>query len=99
MKSLTILPVERFTWYGPTRTFCAEASDFNDLGGGFKQIYPDACDAGLAIRGRDGRIAPFYLAEEHKRDGDITHWTLLPTPEALRIAPRLKGVKVEIFND
>lgn len=96
---LSILPVERFTWHAPTRTFCAEASDFNDLCGAVKRIYSDACDVGLAIRGRDGRVATFYLSEEHTREGDITHWTFLPTAEALRIAPRLTGVKVEIFND
>lgn len=74
----------------PDGTFVAEASDLT----GFRlsQIYDDACDVGLAIRDRRGRVWPFALSGTDESGGDIQAWRFLscyPTP----------GVRMVIFND
>lgn len=91
--------IANFTWDAHRRTFSAEASDLQL--NQFDRLYDDACDVGLAIGNPDtGRVATFYLAEtDTDGEGDIRFWRLLPTAEALRLAPGLRGARVIIFND
>ncbi len=91
------ISTERFTW--SNKEFFAEISSLGVRG--FERIYPDACDVGLSIRSeRTGEEVWFYLETEHRdREGDVTHWTLKPTNEAVRKNPGLKGVKMTVFND
>jgi hypothetical protein len=79
--------------------FSAEISDFGPSFR-FEQIYTDACDAGLVmVSATTGKPARFYISTEHDRDGDITHWTLKPTADAVRTYPGLAGTLVQVFND
>lgn len=80
----------------------AEISDLLDGGFGypFGRIYPDAADVGFKVRHENtGKISTWFLNEEFKNDGDITHWEFHPTPETIRKMPKLRGFKLTIFND
>ncbi len=91
------LSSNQFTYH--KGAFVAEVSD---LGGHLPAdpIYPDACDLGFQmVSEKTGRVATFYFSREHRADGDITHWTYLPTPESIRALGLSSEVRVEIFND
>lgn len=90
----------QFTWDAGSRTLTAEASDLAGRGA-FGRLYDDAADQGIAIEsGRTGRTGRFVVSEEHQdREGDITHWTLVATPETARQLPEMADVKVVVFND
>jgi hypothetical protein len=66
-----------------------------------EQVYPDALDEGIClVSHRTGRKAWFVLSQAHTdREGDLTHWTFVPSTEALRVDRRLANVRVEVFND
>ena len=83
------------------RTFVAFASDIAETRPSlFKQIYPDACDAGLVlVSHRTGREADFVVSEVKKSEDGIESWTLVPTAAALRQDRHLAGIQVLIFND
>jgi hypothetical protein len=96
MLRLSPVPTSRLTWHAASRSYVAEISD---LGGRFHRLYDDACDEGLALQGRSGE-ATFHVAETHTdAEGDVTHWTLRPTPETLRRLPFLAAVRVLVYND
>lgn len=91
-----------FTYNKQHRSFVTEASNFSRAGQEiFHRIYPDACDEGITLISHvTGLHADFYVHETGTDDeGDVTHWTLHPTPETVRKTPRLRGVYVRIFND
>jgi hypothetical protein len=80
------------------RVYSAEISD---LGQSFRftQIYTDAADRGFTLQSRTGKVANFFVAHRHEDgEGDTTHWTLLPTPEAIRQNPNLHDVHIVLFN-
>lgn len=66
---------DRFTYIPATRTFVAEASDFNGTRLS-DQLYNDACDEGMVIVStRTGKEVAFYLDEEERdREGDVIAW-------------------------
>lgn len=66
-----------------------------------EQVYPDACDEGIClVSHKTGRKAWFVLSTTHvNRENELTHWTFVPSTEALRVDPRLGNVRVEVFND
>jgi hypothetical protein len=80
-------------------TFIAEASDLNGLNT-MQKIYDDAEDIGFAIRSKStGTVIKFYFSKvHHDPDGDVTHWSYLPTPDHCR-QPEIAKLKVTIFND
>lgn len=96
------LPVQEFS----TRAISVSGAgslvtEASDLGlRGFQPLYDDACDVGIALRShRTGAVTRWHLAEEHVRDGDITHWTLRPTTESVRQQPQIQHYKLTIYND
>lgn len=95
-------PISMFTWDPKTRTFTCELSTLDEGGRNprwYRQIYPDAADAGITIMGQKGDV-DYYIADEHKdEEGDLQYITLLPTPESERKVPGCKGTKVTLFND
>jgi hypothetical protein len=102
MTALNLEPVAldgtQFTTNNVTRVMCADASDV-----GFRccvRLYDDACDEGIAIRGRQ-HVLSFYLVDVVKdgSDEDTLMWVFKPTQEALRKAPYLKDYVVNLFND
>jgi len=88
-----------FTWHPSTSTFTAFASDLPRFDP--EQVYPDALDEGICLVSHvTGRKAWFVLERAHvNRENELTHWTFVPTAEALRVDRRLTGVRVEAFND
>jgi len=101
MSKLYVQPVEsnRFTFFKPKNEFVADISDLGAFR--FQRLYDDAADVGLALlSSKTGKIALFYLQCEHTNgDGDITHWTLFPTKEAIKKNPGLAFVTMTIYND
>lgn len=93
-----IISSDRFTF--KNRVFVCEASD---LGPNFTfvRIYDDAADAGFTmVSARTGKYANFYLVNTFRDgEGDVTHWLLKPTSEAIRRNPGLTGTEVHILND
>ena len=90
---------EAFTYHKPTKTMVCEISD---LGKSFRfsPVYPDACDVGFIMEShRTKKEVVFSVSEEVIVDGDILSWELKPTPESLRKAPEVTGLRVTIFND
>lgn len=94
---------EFFHFHKPSLTYYADASDLDGLK--FMPVYQDACDVGIALFSpATQRVVEFYISNYHRNaDGDVTHWTLKPTPEAVRRlheeCPRLESVSVVIYND
>lgn len=90
----------RFTYHAASKTFSAEASDFNGtvIQG---QLYDDACDVGLIIENRySGQSVPFHHErDERDHEGELLAEHYAVTPEAVRKDGRLAGLKVVIFND
>jgi hypothetical protein len=65
----------------------------------FKQIYDDACDVGIAIRGKHHLIR-FYLSSQDKdAEGDVAGWRFKPIPEDARRHPECANTSVLIIND
>lgn len=86
----------RFTRSG--KTLVAEASDLGYHGP--RLIYDDACDVGIAVRGKFG-LARFYLSDtdmDHSGE-DVAGWRFAPIPEDVRRYPKLEGWSVLIIND
>lgn len=94
-----VYDVKCFTWNYKDKTLVSELSDIGFQT--FERVYPDACDCGLTIVNPDrGTKSVFYLAKEDRdKEGDLRFYELLPTPESVREHPKLKGVKVILFND
>jgi hypothetical protein len=90
----------QFTIDRKGKTFISEISD---LGEGFTQIYPDACDEGLFLQSHiSGEVSTWYVAREeysHGEDKELQAWHLAPTEESQKKFPALKGWKMVIFND
>ncbi len=62
---------------------------------GFGQVYDDACDEGLTlVSAKTGREVVFVVSQTHIREGEITHWTLIPAGEDAWGAGR-----ITLFND
>ena len=93
------LSSKQFTYDAAKRTFAAEISDFGK-NFHFERVYQDACDVGFVmVSERTGKEAAFAVYEEATSEGEVTHWVLVPTPEAIRKQRQLAGTKVLIFND
>ena len=72
----------------------AEASDV-----GFKRcerIWNDACDVGIAIRGKKHTVR-FYLENEHRVEGDVLWWDFKVVTQDSRLSNGITTVR--IFND
>jgi hypothetical protein len=88
----------RLSFDKQSRTFSAFISDLSDLT--FKQIYADACDLGLTlVSDHTGAEVDFVIVAEHTQEGDVTHWTLEPTKQSLRVCAAARGLKLTLFND
>jgi hypothetical protein len=85
------LPIN-FSYYDKnSQVFVADISDLRGvtLGGTVRLQSP-----------KSKQWAEFYMDCQHvDGEGDITHWTYLPTALALRRFPALAGTRFEIFND
>lgn len=80
------------------KALVAEASTFKGREIHF-DIYTDAADRGIAIRGRTGKIVVFHLSHENIINGEITHWEYRPTKESKARVPQCIHNVVRIFND
>jgi hypothetical protein len=89
----------QFHYNKSRKTFTAEMSELGDQP--FIRVYNDACDQGLLLESQNsGQVATFYLYRTHyNSDNDIEYWELKPTRESIKSLPRLKDVKMIIFND
>lgn len=91
-------PSKFFTVHPDSKMIVAEASDL-----GFRdayQLYDDACDVGICIASKTGRIEEFYLpcdgSGEIKNDeGELLVWRFTPANQKLRE----EGWEVHILND
>lgn len=85
-----------------TLQMTAELSDFGQTVSQrmppYSQIYPDACDAGIKIRGKRGEVV-FYLEETDMSGEDVAGWNFVPTPESLKQFPEAAKVRVLLIND
>lgn len=92
---MTALDGARFTRSTVMRhALVAEASDV-----GFKRverIWDDACDVGIAIRGKQHTVR-FYLDHTHNVDGDVLWWDFKVVERDGRLSNGIKTVR--IFND
>lgn len=56
------------------KTLTTFASDIQFRG--VRRLYNDSCDVGMEIvNSKTNNVTVWYLDEEHRRDGSITHWT------------------------
>lgn len=96
MAHTSVVSSSLFSYDKSSKVFTSEMSTI----GGFGQIYPDACDAGFTmISAKTRKEATFYVSSSERAYGEITGWTLKPTPETLRKQPQLSNVTVRVFND
>ncbi len=88
------------SWNQRDKTLVGELSS---CGNNFRlsRIYQDACDVGIQLQShRTGEVATFYLAEEkHDNENDLLYMSFHPTPEEIKKNPRMRDVKVILFND
>ena len=95
---LYALPGERFSVSREEKSLLAEHSDLGRVQLQ-QRLYDDACDVGIAIRGKGG-VTVWYLHEEQcDREGDLEVTIYMPTSETLRKHPQLEGWTVHILND
>ncbi len=97
---LNPIPASNFQFHFDLDTFTAEMSMLEHARLSLlNRLYDDACDEGFAmVNTRTGKVATFFLEEEHRVDGDITHWTFKPTTETVRKLPTLTNTKVVVYN-
>lgn len=81
----------QFTWNGATKSFVAEASDFNDQ--------PNAAITEVHLTGQQNKTVRYYLARTETREGDILYWMYRPLTEDVVAVPKAAGTKVIIYND
>jgi len=98
------LPTINSSAFYVDREFRDITADISDFGKGFdfSMLYDDACDVGLSVRGPDGKVSDWYLADVGycpTDPSDLIGWTLKPTAETLRKYPGLKGYTMYIDND
>lgn len=94
-------PASMFSYDKATKTFSQELSSLDEGGRvqWYRQIYPDAADAGITIEGNNGSV-DYYIAEEKRdQENELQEIILLPTPESERKVPGCKGTRVVLFND
>lgn len=98
-------PHDKFSYDNGDCVFVAEASTLGFTaarGGGeamLRRIYDDACDVGIAIRGRND-VVWFYLeSEDRDREGDVAGWRFKPIAEHVRRYPAIAGTSVLVIND
>jgi len=92
-----MISTDRMTWDASTRTLTSEASDHAPLGRfPWVRAYPDACDLGVDVVGRTGRVVRFAVQHEERRDGETLFWRLVPARPTDR---RQLGLALIIFND
>lgn len=88
-----------FSYHSDTNTFVAEASDCNgfDL---FQQIF-DTCDQGFAmVSTKTGEGCTFVLSEvKRDMDGDVQYWEFVPLRKEELSTPRMRAIKVLVYND
>ena len=104
MALLQITPynIKHFSHHLGNKTLVVEASDLNWTAGydGFKQLYDDACDIGIAVYNpRTDSTTHWYTCAEVTKDGDLTHWILQPTSESCRKHPGVQNYTMHILND
>ena len=106
MALLQITPynIKRFSHHLGNKTLVAEASDLNWKPGqdGFKQLYDDACDEGIAVYNPRTASTTYWHTEGNgvrDADGDLTHWVLRPTTESCRKHPGVQNYTMHILND
>jgi hypothetical protein len=96
--------VDMFTHNKAAKLFEADAAELThgitNLRWMFKQIYPDACDAGLILINPDtGGESVWYISREVIKEGDLLMWILIPTPETCKKYPGLTNYTMKIYND
>lgn len=92
------IPSSVFTYDAKTKTFCTEMSIIRD----FSQIYDDACDRGFSIvSAKTGAEVTFAVCENETdwSHGELQSWTLRPITEHVFYNPKLRDLKVIVFND
>ena len=96
---LYALPGEKFSVSLESKTLVTEHSDLGRAVQLQQRLYDDACDVGIAIRGKGG-VTVWFLHEEKKDDeGDLQVTIYEPTSETLHKYPAVKGWTVHILND
>ena len=97
--STNYLTTTKLTWNPATRTFSAEVSDFGH-GFNFDRVYADSCDLGVVVVShKTGKAAKYAIEKIVKDEGEVVSWELVPTRDAVRMNPTLRGTKVVLFND
>lgn len=67
------LPIRQFSWDSKRKMLTAFVSDLPNSW--LAQVWSDACDVGLKVKGaRQTKL--FLLAKEEKREGDLVAWHL-----------------------
>ena len=97
---VSVVDVKKFSVSIQSKTLVAEASDLR--GSNLQQrLYDDACDAGFGVvntrTGAHTRWA--HHADMWDREGDLVATIYMPTPETLRLHPKLRGWTIHILND
>jgi hypothetical protein len=99
--NVDLIPNKAFSHFPKTKRLVAELNDLNGFEG-FKPLYDDAVDVGLAIKNvKTGNITRWCVATEIRdhRNNELHGWYLVPTPEALRRNPVLEGYCMTLIND
>ena len=94
-------PSKTFSHFPTTKRMVAEVSDLNGFEG-FKALYDDAADVGIALRNvKTGKVTRWCLVTEIRcpREGELHGWYLAPTPESLRTNPVLADYSMTLIND
>lgn len=94
-------PSSQFSHFPRTRRLVCEVSGLQGFSG-FKPLYDDAADVGLALRNpRTGNVTRWHLADEIRcpREGELLGWYLKPCPESVRHNPVLEGYCIALIND
>ena len=99
--NVDLIPSKAFSHFPKTKRMVAEVSDLNGFEG-FKPLYDDAADVGLAIKNvKTGNITRWHVVTEIRdpRENELHGWYLAPTPESVRRNPVLADYSMTLIND
>ena len=96
---MSTFSIHRFgiTHKGPEYILTAEMSDLGHEP--FRQIYPDACDPGLTVVGKQDTVDFVVDRTVTDKEGELKYYELIPTKASIRRVPTARSVRITLFND
>jgi len=95
---VTAVCAKLFAWHKQLKTVIGEMSELDRI---HVPVFVKI-EGGLGIQvisSKSGICTEWIVTQKHYTEGELTHWTLIPTASTLQCAMGLRGWNMTIFND